>query len=458
MKVKELPESIYTSVRLRFASLKNLVEGKKKLPVIVSLTSIPERLNVVDITIKSLFAQKSVIPEKVILSLHKSLKDKLPNNLKKLQGPHFEIHYSELTCSHRKLIHSLERFPNNIIITCDDDVIYRNEFLNKIYQEHLRFPEDIIANSVAEVKFDNNGNYKPYNTWSKVDKKEGFFVVPIGVNGVLYPPNSLYKEVFNIDLFLELTPKADDLWFKGMALLQGTKSRLSSDKTKKAIPIIGTQKVALKKENMSQSKNDSQWLALSNYFQLDKILKMRTEIDKSLAILEKGETLLYPTDTVWGLGCDATNESAVKKIYTIKNREESKSLIVLVNSIEMLQSYVAVPEKAIQLLKESKKPTTIIYSNPKGIATNIINKSDNTLAIRIVKNDFCEQLITEFGKPIVSTSANVSGNPTPKSFNQIEKPILDSVDYIVNLQRDKVSEKSSTILKIDGEEISVIRE
>lgn len=174
--------------------------------------------------------------------------------------------------------------------------------------------------------------------------------------------------------------------------------------------------------------------------------------------LNKGKTILYPTDTVWGVGCDATNEEAVKRIYKLKNREESKSLIILVDSIEMLQCYVEdIPEKALQTLKESKKPTTIIYNNPKGLAPNMI-ASDNTIAIRIPQDEFCIQLIKEFGKPIVSTSANVSGEPTPKSFSEISKAILKNVDYVVDLHQEKISEKSSTILKIEGDDVIVIRE
>lgn len=181
-------------------------------------------------------------------------------------------------------------------------------------------------------------------------------------------------------------------------------------------------------------------------------------INESLKILQEGKIILYPTDTVWGIGCDATNEKAVADIYKIKKREESKSLIVLVDSIEMLKKYVSVPEIATDILQKSEKPTTIIYKNPVGIAKNIINKDDNTLAIRIVQDAFCELLIKNFDKPIVSTSANISGNSTPKSFLEIEKPILDSVDYIVNLQKAKIATKSSTILKIEGENIIVIRE
>lgn len=174
--------------------------------------------------------------------------------------------------------------------------------------------------------------------------------------------------------------------------------------------------------------------------------------------LKSGKTILYPTDTVWGLGCDATNQEAVKKIYQLKNREESKSLIILVDSVKMLQKHVGnIPEKALEILKISEKPTTIIYNNPKGLALNTI-ASDNTIAIRIPQDEFCIQLIKEFGKPIVSTSANVSGESTPKSFSEISEAILKNVDYVVNLHQEKVAEKSSTILKIEGDDVIVIRE
>lgn len=177
-----------------------------------------------------------------------------------------------------------------------------------------------------------------------------------------------------------------------------------------------------------------------------------------LFFLKKGSTILYPTDTVWGLGCDATNEEAVKRIYKLKNREESKSLIILVDSIEMLQNHIeSIPEKALETLRTSVRPTTIIYNNPKGLALNTI-ALDNTIAIRIPKDEFCIQLIKEFGKPIVSTSANVSGEPTPKSFSEISEAILKNVDYVVDLHQEKIAEKSSTILKIEGDDVIVIRE
>lgn len=181
-------------------------------------------------------------------------------------------------------------------------------------------------------------------------------------------------------------------------------------------------------------------------------------IEEVVKALKKLDVILYPTDTVWGIGCDATSEEAVKKVYKLKKREESKSLIILVDSIEMLRKYVDdIPQKAIHILKERENPTTIIYNNPKKLASNTIAK-DNTIAIRIVKNEFCQNLIKHFGKPIVSTSANISGEPTPKSFLEISKAILNNVDYVVNLYQNKESIKSSTILKIDGEDVIVIRE
>ncbi|WP_457611340.1 L-threonylcarbamoyladenylate synthase [Lutibacter sp.] len=183
------------------------------------------------------------------------------------------------------------------------------------------------------------------------------------------------------------------------------------------------------------------------------------EINTSLEVLKNKKTLLYPTDTVWGIGCDATSETAVAKIFHIKKRTESKSLIILVDGLEMLQQYIPIISKPVfNYIQRISKPTTIIYNNPIGLAKNVVAK-DNTVAIRIVQNNFCKQLITKFGKPIVSTSANRSGEPTPKSFKEIKTSILDSVDYVVNLQREEINDKVSTIVKIGtNDELIVLRE
>ena len=180
-------------------------------------------------------------------------------------------------------------------------------------------------------------------------------------------------------------------------------------------------------------------------------------LDQSIEVLLNSQIILYPTDTVWGIGCDATSIDAVAKIFKLKNRVESKSLVVLVSSIEMLHTYVdAVPQKAIDIISTTKKPTTIIYSNPKGLAANVI-ALDNTIAIRIPSHDYCLDIINKLGKPIISTSANISGESTPKSFSEISLPILEGVDYVVNLEQDKITDKSSTILKLVENDIEVIR-
>uniref|UniRef100_UPI003563605B L-threonylcarbamoyladenylate synthase n=1 Tax=Zeaxanthinibacter enoshimensis TaxID=392009 RepID=UPI003563605B len=155
------------------------------------------------------------------------------------------------------------------------------------------------------------------------------------------------------------------------------------------------------------------------------------EISECVKVLQEGGLILYPTDTVWGIGCDATNEAAVAKVYELKRRPDSKALICLVANDFMLEKHVEeVPDLAYDLMDMSTKPTTIIYDRPKGIAKNLVAE-DNTLAIRVASDDFCRKLIGKFGKPIVSTSANISGEPTPKSFSEISSDILKGVDYAV---------------------------
>ncbi|MCB0465442.1 MAG: threonylcarbamoyl-AMP synthase, partial [Aequorivita sp.] len=160
---------------------------------------------------------------------------------------------------------------------------------------------------------------------------------------------------------------------------------------------------------------------------------MKTEIEHALLILKKGGLILYPTDTVWGIGCDATNPDAVDKVFQLKKRSDEKSLICLVNDFRMLNEYVEnVPEVAYDILKYAKKPTTIIYDDPIRVAENIIAE-DNSLAIRVTKDEFCKKLIQRFRRPLVSTSANISGEKTPQSYAEIDPLILEGVDYVVNL-------------------------
>ena len=185
---------------------------------------------------------------------------------------------------------------------------------------------------------------------------------------------------------------------------------------------------------------------------------MKSEISKTLEQIKVGKIIVYPTDTIWGLGCDATNQSAVEKVYQIKNRSESKSLIILVDSIEMLETYIdTVPEVIREYIETATIPTTVIYEQPKGLASNVVAK-DDTVAIRIVKNDFCTALIKSFGKPIVSTSANISNQPSPSNFNEIDPLLLEKADYIVNLPAVETKKTASQIIKLnDLGEIEYLR-
>jgi L-threonylcarbamoyladenylate synthase len=176
---------------------------------------------------------------------------------------------------------------------------------------------------------------------------------------------------------------------------------------------------------------------------------MEEEIKNALEVLRKGGTILYPTDTVWGIGCDARNKEAVAKVFQIKQRAEYKSMVTLVCDNTMLNRYVKeVPEVAWDLIETADRPLTIIYPDARMLAENVI-AADGSVGIRLIKDEFCKNLIHKFGKPIVSTSANISGEPAPSSFNDIKIDILNKVDYIVNLrQKENNNTQPSTIIKV----------
>ncbi len=183
------------------------------------------------------------------------------------------------------------------------------------------------------------------------------------------------------------------------------------------------------------------------------------EVNQCYDILTNGGLILYPTDTVWGIGCDATNAGAVEKIYKLKQRSNTKTMICLVANDFMLEQHIEkVPELAYDIIDLATKPTTIVYESPKGIAPNLIAE-DNTLAIRVASDQFCQYLIKKFKRPIVSTSANIAGQPTPNSFKEISNEILKGVDYIVNLDRDKINSTPSSIIMLGNDgTVKVIRE
>lgn len=185
---------------------------------------------------------------------------------------------------------------------------------------------------------------------------------------------------------------------------------------------------------------------------------LNTEVHNAFEVIQNGGIILYPTDTVWGIGCDATNPEAIAKIYALKQRDEANSMICLMNSEKMMYNvFKDIPAVAWEILDLSEKPTTLILDNPRNVASNIIAK-DKTLGIRIVKEPFCFKLMERMKKPLVSTSANISGMFTPKSYKEISPEIIKGVDYIVNLHHDKICDKPSTIIKLTNDcQVKIIR-
>jgi len=182
------------------------------------------------------------------------------------------------------------------------------------------------------------------------------------------------------------------------------------------------------------------------------------DIEQCLRVLMDDGLILYPTDTIWGIGCDATNASAVEKIYALKKRPDEKAMIVLVADEREVLQHVASPDlQVFDYLQDTKKPTTVIYDGAIGLADNLI-APDGSIAIRICNEEFCRHLIKRFRKPIVSTSANISGQTTAKLFMDISAEIKNGVDYIVNYRRDdKTIVSPSSVIKWDNGAVSVIR-
>lgn len=198
------------------------------------------------------------------------------------------------------------------------------------------------------------------------------------------------------------------------------------------------------------------YLGLINKFS-DKV--MQNSIKKALEVLRQGGVILYPTDTIWGIGCDATNDEAVNRIYKIKQRADNKSMLVLLDNEVKIARYVCdVPDIAYDLIEMSEKPLTIIYEHSKGLSENI-SKHNETVGIRVTQEPFSKHLIEQFKKPIVSTSANLSGSDSPLCFSEISEEIKAAVDYVVEYgQDDDKARPSSIILLGNDSSIKIIRE
>jgi len=185
---------------------------------------------------------------------------------------------------------------------------------------------------------------------------------------------------------------------------------------------------------------------------------LETDIQSCLDVLKSGGLILYPTDTIWGIGCDATNENAVEKIYKLKKRSDEKAMIVLVAGERDIMQYVAAPDLSLfDYLEKTTKPTTVVYEGALGFADNLIAK-DGSIAIRICNDEFCRHLIKRFRKPIVSSSANISGKPAPGIFKEINDEIKNGVDYIVEYRRDdETIFEPSSLIKWNNGAVTVLR-
>ena len=189
------------------------------------------------------------------------------------------------------------------------------------------------------------------------------------------------------------------------------------------------------------------------------MIDFSNDIDNCLLVLQQGGVILYPTDTIWGLGCDATNEAAVEKIYRIKQRPVHKSMIVLLADERDVIKYVAnLDLQVFQYLEKTDKPTTVIYDGAIGLASNLVNE-DGSIGIRIVNETFCKHLVKRFRKPLVSTSANISGNKAPGIFSEISPVIIEQVDYVVNYRRSENNPATaSSVIRWNARgEVTVIR-
>ena len=187
---------------------------------------------------------------------------------------------------------------------------------------------------------------------------------------------------------------------------------------------------------------------------------LEEEVARALAVLKSGGIILYPTDTVWGIGCDATNEAAVAKIYALKKREDRKGMLILTDKIDNVSKYAnKIPEIAWELLEVADKPLTLILPDARGVAPNLVPE-EGSIGIRVVNHEFCKKLIYKLGRPLVSTSANVAGAATPVTFPEISREIREGVDYVVSTEVEgRPTRKASSIIQLGlGGEIKIIRE
>lgn len=262
-------KSIMGMIKLRYMdSTEPRAVSVGKPQVLISLTTIEYRLPRLHYVIRSILCQ-SVSFKKIVLWVHHDLQPKLPASLLDLESERFEIRFSDSTSSHRKLVETLKIHPDEYIVTCDDDLMYPRDWLERLLQEHAKHPDAVVAHMCRAFGFNEQG-LMPYKKWSSEQLGHSSDrTLAVGWGGVLYPPGCLYKDVLNEELYMKLAPKADDFWFKAMAHLQGTKVYKSSCPNPEPLPILLTQKYSLMKSNIGDNDNCKQWLAIAGHYGID---------------------------------------------------------------------------------------------------------------------------------------------------------------------------------------------
>lgn len=273
MKLHERIPLLINMMRLRWASPEKLNSATQKdVDVVVSFTSIPSRLGVAHHTVKSILVQ-SRPPKKLILWLHESARSQIPESLKEWCGDKFEIRFTPLDSPHCKLVPSLLAFPDKTIVTCDDDQYYSRNWLRALIDKSRQNPECIIGQRFRKIEFSESGELLPYKQWRynrNINGRSDRFLA-LGVGGVLYPPGVLHADATDSDKYLECCPKADDLWFKAMALMNSA-DYVATSKMQPFYELMDSQEVNLRQDNIRMDGNSAQWLSICElYPELKKI-------------------------------------------------------------------------------------------------------------------------------------------------------------------------------------------
>lgn len=271
MKKKQILYSNWQARRLRRLPAADLHAAKASdVDVLVSLTSIPSRFADLDLVVRSVLSQ-SVAPKRMVLWLNEQHQNNLPRSLLDMVGAKFEIRYTPLDSCHCKLAPSLAAFPDQVIVTCDDDLMYRRGWMQALLESHRRAPQAIVAHIARTLTLGPGGEVLPYDDWPKLKRRgvSSHALVQMGYGGVLYPPGALHANATDADLFMALAPRADDLWFKFMAWLTGTQIRTADRGIGRPREIVGSDQVRLKPMNVNQDLNRKQWLQLCEHYGVD---------------------------------------------------------------------------------------------------------------------------------------------------------------------------------------------